>query len=211
MKRKLTILIIALILTLSACELTPTPTLEPEPTPAIEVEAPKVVEPEPEPEAVVPEEIGIKEDTAETESKPEAEEVEETEDVICVELLEPLDGIELPGNARVTFSWSAHPEADSYLLNFIFPDGLELYFSNDETTTARYMSGFSMHPAYNQSGEHQWNITALNAAGEELCQSDFFTFTKGLSDGVGEESVSQENGNNGNADNWVPPTPDPNG
>ncbi|MBT3338722.1 MAG: hypothetical protein HN855_10660 [Anaerolineae bacterium] len=100
----------------------------------------------------------------------------------------PLDKADLPAEGKVVFSWTAHDSAESYLLNFIFPDGLTLEFTSDETTKNRYMDGFSMHPAYSQSGEHQWNVTALNAAGEELCQSDFFTFTKGVSDGVGEES-----------------------
>ena len=56
----------------------------------------------------------------------------------------------------------------------------DLYQINttNKTTKNRYMDGFSMHPAYNQSGEHQWYVTALNAASEGLCQSDFFIFTK---------------------------------
>ena len=208
MKSKLIVLTTALLLLLSACELTPTPDPStgsgqaPAEEPAAEVEAPEVVETEPTPE----------ETQAPTEEEPEPTQtkkpVDEQEEVInCVELLEPLDGSEFPGNARVTFSWSAHPDAESYSLNFIFPDGLELSFALDETTTARYMSGFSMHPSYNQSGEHQWNVSALNAAGEALCQSDFFTFTKAISEIAPEESAPQDNGN-GDSGNGVPPPPD---
>ncbi len=116
----------------------------------------------------------------------------------CVELIEPLDGADFDGNARVTFSWSAHPDAESYLLTFVFPDGLALTFTTDETTLNRYMDGFSMHPAYNQSGEHQWNVSALNAAGEALCQSDFFTFTKAISE-IAPESAPQGDGNDGDS------------
>jgi hypothetical protein len=186
MKSKLIALAIILILLLSACELTQTPTPKPVEEPAAEVEAPEVVESEPEPQ--------------ETQAPTEEPEVVETEDpeeeiVTCVELIEPLDGADFAGNTRVTFSWSAHPDAESYLLTFVFPDGLELTFTTDETTLNRYMDGFSMHPAYNQSGEHQWNVSALNAAGEEICQSDFFTFTKPVSDVASEENNSNDENN----------------
>ncbi|MBC8336543.1 MAG: hypothetical protein ISR59_10075 [Anaerolineales bacterium] len=96
----------------------------------------------------------------------------------CVELLTPLDKVELPAEGKVTFTWTALDEAELYILNFIFPDGLALEFETAETSKNRYMEAFSMHPAYNQGGEHQWNVTTLNADGEEICNSDFFTFTK---------------------------------
>ncbi len=112
----------------------------------------------------------------------------------CVVLIEPLDLADLPPQGKVVFTWTAHPDANSYSLNFVFPDGLELNFTTDETTLNRYMDGFSMHPAYTQSGEHQWNVSALNAAGEELCQSNFFTFTKNLSDGASEEGNNNGDG-----------------
>jgi len=113
-----------------------------------------------------------------------------------VELLTPLDLADLPPEGKVVFTWTAHPDAKSYSLNFIFPDGLELNFTTSETTKNRYMDGFSMHPAYNQSGEHQWNVSALNAAGAEICQSDFFTFTKPAYE-VAPKSPPQDNDNDG--------------
>ena len=183
MKSKLIVLTTILLLLLSACEPTPTPTPKPLEEPAVEIEAPEVEE---------------QEEPAETEDEPEVVETEEpTEEIaVCVELLAPLNGADFAGNTRVTFSWSAHPDAKSYLLTFVFPDDLELTFTTNETTLNRYMDGFSMHPAYNQSGEHQWNVSALNAAGEELCQSDFFTFTKALSD-VAPDTAPQGDGNDG--------------
>ncbi|NQU31208.1 MAG: hypothetical protein HQ525_11125 [Anaerolineae bacterium] len=108
--------------------------------------------------------------------------------LVCVQPLIPENGAELPAEGKVTFTWTALDEAELYILNFFFPDGLTLEFETTETSKNRYMEAFSMHPAYTQSGEHQWNVSALNAAGEEICSSDFFIFTK---------PQTQSNGSNG--------------
>ncbi|MBT7188623.1 MAG: hypothetical protein HN916_00370 [Anaerolineae bacterium] len=176
MKRKLTLLITTLMLILSACEITPTPLPEPETEPAQVDAVPEAEEVVPEPTATFTPESAENDTPAEEEVAAPEETEEKTEQ--CLELLTPLDKADLPAEGKVVFSWTAHDSAESYSLNFIFPDGLTLEFATNETTKNRYMDGFSMHPAYNQSGEHQWNVTALNAAGEEICQSDFFTFTK---------------------------------
>jgi len=165
MKRKL-IILSTLLLGILACGVTtPTPSPEPAAEPAQVDVAPEVEEVAPEPTA-----------TFTPEPEPQEETIEEKPS--CIELLTPLDKADLPAEGKVVFSWTAHDSAESYSLNFVFPDGLMLNFATNETTINRYMDGFSMHPAYNQSGEHQWNITALNAAGEEICQSEFITFTK---------------------------------
>jgi hypothetical protein len=207
MKSKFILLATILVLLLSACEITPTPTPAPDSSTGSE-QAP-ANDPAPQPTATFTPEP---EESTETESGPESSEAEtseETEDVEehCITLLEPLDLADLPAQGKVVFTWTAHPDAETYSLNFIFPDGLELNFTTDETTLNRYMDGFSMHPAYNQSGEHQWNVSALNTAGEELCQSDFFTFTKPLSDGASEENSN--NGGNGDGDACGGPGCDP--
>ena len=165
MKRKL-IILSTLLLGILACGVTTrTPSPEPAAEPAQVDVAPEVEEVAPEPTA-----------TFTPEPEPQEETIEEKPS--CIELLTPLDKADLPAEGKVVFSWTAHDSAESYSLNFVFPDGLMLNFATNETTINRYMDGFSMHPAYNQSGEHQWNITALNAAGEEICQSEFITFTK---------------------------------
>ncbi len=189
MKSKLALLILAILLGLGFLLLKPKPVGAPtHPT--------ENVTASPSPASTFTPEAASEAEEVDEEAAPEPTATFTATPIPCVELLEPLDGIELPGNARVTFSWSAHPDADSYLLTFVFPDGLELTFTTDETTLNRYMDGFSMHPAYNQSGEHQWNVSALNAAGEALCQSDFFTFTKAISE-IMPESAPQGDGNDG--------------
>ncbi len=130
------ILTFILLLGLSACKVTPTPTEEPLPT--------ETFTPEPAQVDVVPEEEN-EEPTETFTPEPEVNTAEET--LLCTELLTPEDGADLPANGKVIFSWNAHPDADTYSLNFIFPDGLELNFTTDEPTTHRYMDGFSMHPA----------------------------------------------------------------
>ncbi len=190
MKSKFIVLTITLMLTLSACEITPTPgsSTGSGQAPEIEEPTPEVVESEP--EEVAPETEEEPAETSEASTEAEEEELEEH----CLDLLEPLDLADLPPEGKVVFTWTAHPDAESYSLNFVFPDGLELNFTTNETTLNRYMDGFSMHPAYTQSGEHQWNVSALNAAGEELCQSDFFTFTKPAT------GTSQKNNDSGGGD-----------
>jgi hypothetical protein len=205
MKSKFILLTFILILILSACELTPTPTPEPDSSTG-SGQAP-ANNPAPQPTATFTPEP---EEPNETESEPESSEAETSKEIeeveeYCLILLEPLDLADLPAQGKVIFSWEAHPDAESYSLNFVFPDGLTLNFITDETTLNRYMDGFSMHPAYNQSGEHQWNVSALNAGGEELCQSDFFTFAKQATG-----SAPQDNGN-GDSGNGVPPPPDDDG
>ena len=176
MKSKL-ILILALLLGTLACGVsTPTP-------------APSNVAAQEEPTATfTPEPAKINAAPEVKDEEPASTATFTPEHPDCVELLTPLDKVELPAEGKVTFTWTALDEAELYILNFIFPDGLALEFETAETSKNRYMEAFSMHPAYTQSGEHQWNVSALNAAGEEICSSDFFIFTK---------PQTQSNGSNG--------------
>jgi len=93
-----------------------------------------------------------------------------------VELLYPENAVEVPAVGKVTFEWTALEGADVYLLTFTLPPDDEVIFETDGTTRDRYMEAFGM------AGEFEWNVSALNADGLELCQSDFFTFTKPLSE-----------------------------
>ena len=117
------ITIIILMLLLSACEFAPTTNLSTdswdasEEGPAPQPTETFTPEPELEHEKVTPE-------TIVEEPVPEPTATFTPTPIHCMELIEPLDRSDFSGNARVSFSWGAHPDADSYLLNFVFPDGL---------------------------------------------------------------------------------------
>lgn len=168
MKSKLLFLCI-LFLGLASCEITPTPTEEGEPT------ATATFTPKPAQADVVPE----VEDLEPTETFTPEPAVSDNEEILeCTELLTPEDGAELGASGAVTFSWEPVDGAVLYQLYILFPSEVDLTFELAETSITRYTEAFSMHPAYHQGGVHQWNVTALNAKGEIICSSDFFTFTK---------------------------------
>lgn len=72
----------------------------------------------------------------------------------------------------MTFSWTPMDEAGLYHLNITRPTGNIVTFETDGTTRDRYMEAFG------RAGEFQWIVAALNANGDKICSSDFFTFTK---------------------------------
>lgn len=180
MKSKLTLLTLALLLGLSACEITPTPTESPQPT-ATFIPEPAQVDAAPEPTATF---------------TPEPAASDDKEAPSCTDLLTPEDGAELGSSGPVTFSWQPVDEVALYQLYILFPTEVDLTFELTETSITRYLEAFSMHPAYHQGGEHQWNVTALNAEGETICNSDFFTFTKPDSASA-PENAPQGDGSNG--------------
>lgn len=172
--------IIFLALLLSAClPVTPTPMEE-----ATEESATTE-------EAVATEERTVTEEPAATEALTEPP-------LRCVELLAPLNLADLPALGKVTFEWSALEGADSYLLIFTLSSGESVAFETDGTTRERYMEAFP------QGGAYQWNVAALDAEGETLCDSDFFTFAKPVSVTVPEnvpqagdgEAQEKNDGNN---------------
>jgi len=167
MKSKLFILLTLLLGMLACGVTTPTPTAEPAAEPAQVNAVPDVEEEKP---VIIP--------TATFTPEPEEEIIEEnpspalSEVEGCVELLTPENEIEFGEAAKVIFSWTAMPAAASYILNITLPSEDIVIFESEETEITRYIEAFT------QGGEYQWNITALNTAGEEICSSDFFTFMK---------------------------------
>jgi len=161
MKSKIFILLTLLLGMLACGVATPTPTAEPVAEPdMVEEEKPVII-----PTATFtpePEEEIIKENPS-----PALSEVEG-----CVELLTPENEIEFGESAKVTFSWTAMDDATNYILIITLPSEDIVIFESEETEITRYIEAFT------QDGEYQWNLTALNATGEEICSSDFFTFTK---------------------------------
>lgn len=90
----------------------------------------------------------------------------------CLSLLGPSNGASLPSSGAVEFTWSAHPQAAKYIINFRSPNGFLTSIPEMGTSHTRYMESLPM------PGDHTWWVTALNAAGQEICSSDPFTFKK---------------------------------
>ena len=161
MKLKL-IIILTLLLGILACGVaTPTPTAETAPEPVQVNAVPDVEEEKP---VIVP--------TATSTPEPEPQEEIIEEKPSCVELLTPANNDEFLPEGKEIFSWTVLENAALYQLNFILPDESILTFESEETKITRYIEAFT------QDGEYQWNVTALNTAGEEICSSDFSSFTK---------------------------------
>ena len=94
------------------------------------------------------------------------------EPLICSQPLTPEDGAELPYIGKAIFSWTEIEDAKEYILEITMPSGNIVTFESDKTEIARYMEAFE------QGGEYQWSIISQNAAGEDICESNIFTFTK---------------------------------
>ncbi|MCS7010863.1 MAG: FecR family protein [Anaerolineales bacterium] len=90
----------------------------------------------------------------------------------CVSLLSPANGASLPGMGAVEFTWSAHPQAARYLINFVSPNGFLTTIPEISTTHTRYMESLPM------AGQHTWWVTVLDSSLREICSSQHFTFTK---------------------------------
>lgn len=87
--------------------------------------------------------------------------------LLCVDLLAPENGAELPAGGKVTFAWTGLDGAETYLLTFTLPSGVTATFETGGTTRDRYMEAFS------PGGEYHWNVTALAADGSQMCSSVF--------------------------------------
>ena len=58
---------------------------------------------------------------------------------LCLQLIEPLEGAQLPAIGKVTFSWQSAIAVDSYILEFSTPSGDTITFTTTETVLIRYI------------------------------------------------------------------------
>ena len=119
----------------------------------------------------------------------------------CIQLIEPLDGVELPNMGKVTFSWHSTVNADCYILEFITPSGEVVSFITNQTSIVRYIESLSA------PGSYIWQVLALDADNNHICVSPQLHFTKGQSpytkdnpskngiDFEGDSSASDDAGN----------------
>ncbi|GEM_PF-507402 len=90
----------------------------------------------------------------------------------CVSLLTPDNGASLNATGPVTFSWTEHPQAYKYLINFKQPNGSMFSLPEFGTSHVRYMD------ALTQGGTYEWWVSIRDSNLSEICSSEHFTFTK---------------------------------
>jgi hypothetical protein len=95
---------------------------------------------------------------------------------VCVNILGPLDGSELPWQGPVTYAWEGHPGAKKYIVTFHYPNGLNVPFETTDTSLTRYTETMF------DKGTYSWDITAIGEDGGKICQTDPASFSKPSSD-----------------------------
>lgn len=90
----------------------------------------------------------------------------------CFKLLEPPGDSGLPVSGAVNFEWDAQPGAAKYVLTFTHPNGTTYSFETTQTNLERYIESLP------DAGSYQWNVTAYDENGQEICQTEPFTFIK---------------------------------
>ena len=88
----------------------------------------------------------------------------------CAVALNPADNATVPARGPFDFTWTPFAGATSYVIA-IGPAGwYPTNFPVSGTTLTRYMESFPNGPAY------EWSISAVNAAGQELCKAGPYKF-----------------------------------
>jgi len=95
---------------------------------------------------------------------------------VCFQLISPQDGAELPNKGGVVFSWGEQAGAVEYVLTFTYPNGLQVPFESQKNEHTRYLESLVM------GGKYTWQVAALDAAGETICSSKPYAFTKPFAD-----------------------------
>jgi hypothetical protein len=90
----------------------------------------------------------------------------------CSRLQNPGPGAQLPAVGWGKFEWDAWPQAATYVLEIIAPNGWRLTIETDNTSVSRAME------AFDSGGEYTWAVYAMSATGEELCRSNTQIFSK---------------------------------
>jgi hypothetical protein len=90
----------------------------------------------------------------------------------CFTLTTPENGVTLPSEGQVLFSWTSMPGAAKYQITFTASSGAWNRYSLGTNT-----SSFDIGSLYN-GGTFTWKIEAFDTAGALLCTAPEFTFTK---------------------------------
>ena len=95
----------------------------------------------------------------------------------CLSLIEPISGAALPFQGKVKFEWDAQPGAAKYIVKFTNASGDVVTIATTKTSLELYIEG-----VVPEEGTSNWSVTALDAAGGEICSADSSAFTKPNSD-----------------------------
>jgi hypothetical protein len=90
----------------------------------------------------------------------------------CFALISPEDGASLPELGRISFTWEAQVGAIGYRLEITTPDGNPMTYDTENTGFDLYLD--TLH----WGGEYNWQVTALDAQGDEVCLAGPLAFTK---------------------------------
>ncbi|MBN2387460.1 MAG: FecR domain-containing protein [Anaerolineales bacterium] len=94
------------------------------------------------------------------------------EPACTLQLLSPANGADLPESGAVTFTWNPQEGAGSYLVTFTSSGGAMNSFSATGSSLTRYIESLPT------AGAYSWQVTALDAYGQEICSTGPSTFSK---------------------------------
>jgi hypothetical protein len=92
----------------------------------------------------------------------------------CVTLLTPANEAVIPAIGKITFEWEPSQNATFYALDIILPSGTTVSFETTETFRDQYMEAFP------PGGTYQWKVIVQDRKKNEICSSEFATFSKGV-------------------------------
>jgi len=137
----------------------------------------------------------------------------------CAVAINPRDNATVPAHGQFDFQWTDFTGAASYIVSIGPTNWYPTNFPVTGTVLTRYMETLTNGPSF------EWSITALNAAGQEICKTGPYTFvtsaqvsatasfntnvdvsnSNNTSDGLSNNGSNDNGSNNSSSNN---PTPD---
>jgi hypothetical protein len=96
----------------------------------------------------------------------------ETPTPSCLRLLNPSNGANLPSLGKQTFEWEPLAGATKYVLQINAPGNRKQTFESEQPSLYRWLNTIPW------AGDYSWQVIALDAEGQVLCDTGPFGFTK---------------------------------
>ncbi len=90
----------------------------------------------------------------------------------CLRLLNPSNGANLPSLGKQTFEWEPLTGAKKYVLQINAPGNRKQTFESEQPSIYRWLNTIPW------AGDYSWQVIALDADGQIMCESGPFGFTK---------------------------------